>query len=57
MNLFISTQIEPFLAAKRVRYTDTGDLVDPMFVVYNYNQLTGSFKLDRVRKLVNVFNK
>ena len=49
MNIFTSPQIEPFLVAKRVRYTDTGDLADPMFVVYNYNQLSGSFKFDRVR--------
>ena len=51
VNLFL-LQIEPFLSAKRVRYTDTGDPVDPMFIVYNYNRLSGNFKFDRVSTLI-----
>ncbi len=43
-------QIEPYLAAKRVRYTASGNLADPMFDIYNYNDRDGTFKFVKVSK-------
>ncbi len=44
----VHLQIEPHLAAKRVRFSASGDIVDPVFDVFNLNDRYGTFKLEKV---------
>ena len=44
-----SSSIEPFNSAKRVAFDENGDLVEPSFDIWNYNDLSGSYKFEKVR--------
>lgn len=47
-----STQIEPYRQALRVRFDANGDIVNPSYAVYNYNERNGVLKFNQVIELI-----
>ena len=43
-----SNLVEPYKAAKKLSFTDSGDIEDATYDIWNFNDRSGDFKFEKV---------